>query len=111
MWAMWRQHDVFEAGTFVSPQGTEMNGQDVSNQVVPGARALPDGEIITGTPTPAIVPLPTLPMAPLPAYAQIKNNVPVAGSPPPITIGCPVSIAGTRHPHPANSLPPHSAPP
>src|SRR5260370_38560247 len=94
MWAMWRQHDVFEAGTFVSPQGTEMNGQDVSNQVVPGARALPDGEIITGPPTPAIVPLPTLPMAPLPAYAQIKNNVPVAGSPTPIPIGGPVFIRG-----------------
>jgi len=104
MWAMWRTHDVFEAGTFVYPQGTEMNGQDVSNQVVPGARALPDGEIITGTPTPAIVPLPTLPMAPLPAYAQIKNNVPVAGSPTPITIGGQVVIGGTCQANQVNGL-------
>lgn len=104
MWAMWRTHDVFESGTFVYPFGTEVNGQDVSNQVVPGARALPDGEIITGVPTPAIVPLPTLPMAPLPAYAQIKNNVPVAGSPTPITIGGQVVIGGTCKANQVNGL-------
>lgn len=79
MWAMWRTHDTFETGTYVYPQGTTINNVDVSGQVVPGARALPDGEIIGGTPTPAIVPLPTLPMAPLPAYAQIQNNVQVNG--------------------------------
>src|SRR6185295_18944307 len=67
MWAMWRTHDTFEEGTYVFSNG----------QVVPGSRALPDGEIIAGTPTPAIVPLPTLPMAPLPGYAQIQNNVKV----------------------------------
>jgi len=40
-----------------------------------GARALPDGEISTGTPIPAIVPLPTLAMAPLPeAKAEIVNG-------------------------------------
>jgi len=79
MWAMWRTHDVFESGTYVYSQGTMLNGVDVSGQAVPGSRALPDGEISTGTPTPAIVPLPTLPMAPLPAYAQIQNNVQVNG--------------------------------
>src|SRR5882724_8783208 len=92
MWAMWRTHDVFEAGTFVYPglgvdpiskklvaANTTVNGQDVSNQVVPGSRALPDGEIMTGSPMPALVPLPTLPMAPLPGYAQIQNNVQVNG--------------------------------
>ena len=104
MWAMWRTHDVFEAGTFVYPYGTEVNGQDVGNQAVPGARALPDGEIITGTPTPAIVPLPTLPMAPLPAYAQIKNNVSVAGSPTPITIGGQVVVGGTCQSNQVNGL-------
>ena len=29
-------------------------------------RALPDGEIASGTPIPAVVPMPTLPMAPIP---------------------------------------------
>ena len=95
MWAMWRTHDTFEAGTFVYPKNTEINGKPVDNQVVPGSRALPDGEIITGVPTPAIVPLPTLPMAPLPAYAQIQNNVPVAGSPNPIKFGGQTVIGGT----------------
>jgi hypothetical protein len=104
MWAMWRTHDVFESGTLVYPQGTQVNGQDVSNEVVPGARALPDGEITTGTPTPAIVPLPTLPMAPLPAYAQIKNNVPVDGSPTPITVGGQVVIGGTCQANQVNGI-------
>src|SRR3954454_5587708 len=71
MWAMWRTHDTFESGSYVFPSGSNQN------QVVPGSRALPDGEIIAGTPQPAIVPMPTLPMAPLPAYAQIQNNVKV----------------------------------
>src|SRR5262245_60401407 len=79
MWAMWRTHDVFESGTFVYPQDKVINGKDVSGQVVPGSRALPDGEIVTGAPTPAVVPLPTVPMAPLPAYAQIQNSVKVNG--------------------------------
>jgi hypothetical protein len=81
MWAMWRTHDVFESGTFVYPQGKMVNNVDVSGQAVPGSRALPDGEIVAGSPTPAVVPLPTLPMAPLPAYAQIKTNVTVQGAP------------------------------
>src|SRR5260370_41992700 len=69
MWAMWRTHDTFESGTFVYPDSTDLfpGGvrADVSGQVVAGSRALPDGEIVTGTANPAIVPLPTLPMAPL----------------------------------------------
>jgi manganese oxidase len=96
MWAMWRTHDVFESGSFVYPQGTNVGGKDVSGQVVPGSRALPDGEIITGVPTPALVPLPTLPMAPLPAYAQVKNNVPVNGVT--INYGSQVVIGGTCEP-------------
>jgi manganese oxidase len=74
MWAMWRTHDTFEGGTFVFPSGPK------EGQVVPGARGLPDGEISTGVPTPAVVPLPTLPMAPLPDYIQIQNNVAVNGT-------------------------------
>jgi hypothetical protein len=48
MWALWRVHDVFEPGT---PD-----------------RQLPDGEIAGGTPNPAVVPLPTRGMPPLPTY-------------------------------------------
>ena len=76
MWAMWRTHDTFESGSFVYPEGTTVSSVDVSGQPVPGARALPDGEMIAGAPAPAIVPMPTLPMAPLPAYAQIQTVLP-----------------------------------
>jgi hypothetical protein len=81
MWGMWRTHDVFESGTYVYPAGSrDAGGRDRGGLVVPGSRALPDGEIVAGVPTPAIVPMPTLPMAPLPAYAQIKSNVSVNGA-------------------------------
>ena len=56
MWELWRSHDVFETGT-------ELNDDGIP---VEGARALPDGEIKAGTPTPAILPLPTIAMAPMP---------------------------------------------
>src|SRR5262245_6612265 len=93
MWAMWRTHDVFESGTFVFP---------TNGQVVPGSRALPDGEIIAGTPNPAVVPLPTLPMAPLPAYTQIQNNVQVNGVP--IAVGGQVVLGGTCQSNKINGL-------
>ena len=44
MWALWRVHDVFEDGS----------------------RLLPDAEILAGTPSPAVVPMPGLAMAPMP---------------------------------------------
>ncbi len=49
MWELWRNHDVFEAGT---PD-----------------RNLPDGEIASGTPNPALVPIPGKPLAPMPTAA------------------------------------------
>jgi hypothetical protein len=60
MWGLWRNHDVFEAGTDL--------GKDPTKDF---ARALPDGELLKGTPIPAIVPLPTRPMAPMPARIKI----------------------------------------
>ena len=42
MWALWRVHDVFEEGTILEPDGKPKTGVN---------RALPDGEIIVGTPT------------------------------------------------------------
>jgi manganese oxidase len=48
MWELWRSHDVFESGTQL----------DINGRPIYGTRALPDAEIKTGTPIPAIVPLP-----------------------------------------------------
>jgi hypothetical protein len=73
MWAMWRTHDVFEGGSLLLKNG-------IPDQVT-GSRALPDGEITAGTPIPAIVPLPTIPMAPLPSDVFIKNGQIVFGKP------------------------------
>ncbi len=81
MWAMWRVHDVFEAGTPLDAQGRPATG----------TRALPDGEIARGTPIPAIVPLPTIAMAPMP-QAQV-SIVTVAGRP-----GGQVQVTGTGNP-------------
>jgi len=65
MWSMWRVHDVFESGTVL-----DKNGRPAT-----GSRALPDAEILAGTPIPALVPLPTLAMAPLPqAQATIVGG-------------------------------------
>jgi len=60
MWSLWRVHDVFEAGTLLDKNGKVVAGPAIWN------RALPDGEIETGTPIPALVPVPTLGMAPVP---------------------------------------------
>lgn len=85
MWYMWRNHDVFEAGTRleVSDNGTDgfhSKPFDLkSGKPSPTARALPDGEIIAGTPIPAIVPLPGKGMAPMPLKVSVKpKEIPVA---------------------------------
>lgn len=67
MWALWRVHDVFEEGTILDPDGKPKTGVN---------RALPDGEIERGTLIPAIVPLPTLGMAPLPARVELTDLAP-----------------------------------
>ncbi len=65
MWSLWRVHDVFESGTIL----------DANGRPLAGSRALPDAEILAGTPIPAIVPLPTIAMAPMPeAQVQIVNG-------------------------------------
>jgi len=60
MWGLWRSHDVFEGGTDLT--------KDPAKEFT---RALPDGELAKGTPIPAVVPLPTLAMAPMPAQVKI----------------------------------------
>ena len=57
MWGLWRVHDVFESGTAIDPS---------TGRPAAGARALPDGEIAAGTPIPAVVPIPTYALAPMP---------------------------------------------
>ena len=102
MWAMWRTHDTFEEGSTVDANGIP----------VLGTRALPDGEIKAGTPTPALVPMPTLPMAPMPSAVFVQNGQIVYGTPAtPDPTGANVNvnpgfpffipgIAGMRAPHP-----------
>nr|WP_319528252.1 manganese-oxidizing multicopper oxidase MnxG [Pseudomonas laurentiana] len=77
MWSMWRVHDVFEEGTrlAVSEQG-QAGFHDQpwalrSGKPATGARALPDGEIVAGTPIPAVVPLPGKAMAPMPGRVAV----------------------------------------
>ena len=101
MWAMWRTHDVFENGTELK------DGIPVAD-----ARALPDGEIQAGTSIPALVPMPTIPMAPMPSSVFIDKGQVVYGTPAlPDPTGKDVKenpgfpffipgVAGARAPHP-----------
>lgn len=92
MWAHWRSHDVFEEGTEIDEKGIPKEG----------ARALPDGEIEAGTPIPAIVPLPHLPMPPMPGKVAIEKGQIVVKEPdknPGFPFFIP-SLAGHRPPQP-----------
>jgi len=84
MWSLWRIHDVFEQGTMLGVTGAPASG----------ARALPDGEIVAGTPIPGLVPLPGLPMAPMPTPAMQGYPFYIPG------------VAGHRPPHPPLDLAP-----
>lgn len=81
MWSMWRIHDVFEEGTQleVSQQGADGFHREPyalrSGKPASGARALPDGEIIAGTPIPAVVPLPGKAMAPMPGKVAVVPKI------------------------------------
>lgn len=76
MWMLWRNHDTFESGTVLDvstgADGYHTNpfalerGKPASN-----ARALPDGEIVAGTPIPAIVPLPGKALPPMPGRVSV----------------------------------------
>lgn len=70
MWGLWRVHDVFEGGTVLRPEDWKRH------LAVPaaGARALPDGEILAGSPIPAVVPLPGVALAPVPGKVSIENG-------------------------------------
>ena len=67
MWSLWRVHDVFEPGTKLDERGIPA-AQERWN------RAYPDGEIAAGTPIPALVPMPSLAMAPYPARVRLVEH-------------------------------------
>ena len=93
MWSLWRTHDVFEPGTQL----------DVNGRPAPGSRAYPDGEIKVGTPIVALVPMPTIPMAPMPGPAQVANGQVVLPNPVTVNPGYPffvAAVAGHRPPKP-----------
>jgi len=80
MWYLWRNHDVFEEGTelLASAQGGGVHQEPFALQdgtPATGARALPDGEVIVGTPIPAIVPLPGKAMPPMPGKVTVVPKV------------------------------------
>jgi hypothetical protein len=78
MWELWRNHDVFENGK----------------------RMLPDGEIAAGTPIPAVIPVPTLAMAPMPDTVAPGQPAGAKGNPgyPFFSVGA--ARAGHRPPTP-----------
>ncbi len=88
MWYLWRIHDAFEQGTRLAvseepvPAGSDLAPGYHSRPFAlrdgtpaPGARALPDGEIVAGTPIPAIVPLPGKAMPPMPGKVTVAPKV------------------------------------
>ncbi|HXH37031.1 MAG TPA: hypothetical protein VNN08_00240 [Thermoanaerobaculia bacterium] len=110
MWALWRSHDVFEVG---SPFQSTKFPQQMSKFK---GRALPDGEIAAGTPIPALIPMPTLMMAPMPSEVNVVPVKDPNGGTPPVGYEAVVAagetnvnpgfpffipgIGGTRAPHP-----------
>ncbi len=93
MWSLWRVHDVLELGTQM----------DIDGKPKEKSRALPDNEILAGTPIPGLVPIPVLPMAPIPGTVRID---PTTGQP--VIVGATnpgypffvPGIAGRRAPRP-----------
>jgi manganese oxidase len=78
MWEHWRNHDVFEAGTRLAVSGTSFHSTPFAlkdGTPAAGARALPDGEIVAGTPIPALVPLPGKAMALMPGRVTVVPKV------------------------------------
>jgi hypothetical protein len=97
MWYMWRNFDTLQAGT-----NLQVSGGPTGFHTVPfalqdgtpgaGARALPDPEIVAGTPIPALVPMPGKAMPPMPGKVTVVPN--------PLT-----AIAGQGHPAAGTAVP------
>ncbi|GJM32049.1 MAG: multicopper oxidase [Saprospiraceae bacterium] len=92
MWALFRAHDVLELGTRLNER----------SQPAANSRALPDGEIVVGTPIPGLLPMPTKAMAPVPGAVHIEDGQPIVSDltkNPGFPFFIP-GIAGSRPPHP-----------
>jgi hypothetical protein len=102
MWALWRVHDVFEAGSKL----------DADGRVAEGARALPDGEMERGSPIPAIVPLPGVALPPMPGPVKIAaGQIDTASIDPQRYPGYPFYVpakAGRRPPPPPMDFAKHN---
>jgi hypothetical protein len=101
MWYHWRHNDTFSAGTILAatpnapdtlpavpgefaavPTGFHATLWALADTTpAAGARAYPDGEISTGTPIPAVVPLPGKPMPVMPGRATVVAKTGVAPNP------------------------------
>jgi hypothetical protein len=112
MWYLWRIHDVFEQGTALAVSQTVTKFHQKPYELHSGlpaqkARALPDGEIIAGSPIPAVVPLPSKGLALMPAAVEIKPRKGLDGKTygstadvlnPELNPGYPFWIAGVANP-------------
>ena len=81
MWELWRVHDTAEVGTELAVSAGGIHTVPFAlkdGTPAASARALPDGEIIAGTPIPGVVPLPGKAMAPMPGRVEVvaKNANP-----------------------------------
>ena len=65
MWSLWRVHDVFEGGTALDTRRRPLR------RMRPRPARRRDR---TGTPIPALVPMPTLPMAPMPGHGSASRR-------------------------------------
>jgi hypothetical protein len=79
MWYLWRIHDTFEAGTQLAvSQGKNAFHEKPfalsDGTPAKGSRALPDGELVSGTPIPAVVPLPGKGLAVMPGQVEVVAN-------------------------------------
>jgi hypothetical protein len=105
MWALWRNHDVFEPGTRLAVSGDTTHANPFGlrdGTPAANARALPDSEILAGTPIPGVVPLPHLAMPPMPGSVRILGSQVVVDNQA-VNPGYPFFIpgrAGHRAPHP-----------
>ncbi len=79
MWYMWRIYDTLQTGTELQASGGPGGFHTVPYALADGtpaagARALPDGEIVAGTPIPALVPLPGKALPPMPGRVTLVAN-------------------------------------
>ena len=86
MWELWRIHDVLETGTPLAVSAAarlQFHTQPYALRTArprrarpaARARALPDGEIVAGTPIPAVVPLPGKPLAVMPGKVTVVPKI------------------------------------